>query len=190
VPLDTVEMAESVVTGDHTMATRQVNKQFGNLIGAAIGKWLSSIRRMAIWMLLSLLVSCTGQGQHAQTGTVIGGLLGGVLGSQVGDGRGRTAAIIAGTLIGTAVGGSIGQSMDEVDRQKVVMSLENVRTGVPTRWQNPDSGNAYAVVPTRTWTSNTGPCREYTIDARVAGQEDTVYGTACRQADGSWKVQN
>lgn len=175
-------------------------KRAGNFINAAILNDVSNSNRMrntrqvSIFLLLSLLLglllSCAGQGQHEQTGTVIGGLLGGVLGSQVGDGRGRTAAIIAGTLIGTAVGGSIGQSMDEVDRQKVVMSLENVRTGVPTRWQNPDSGNAYAVVPTRTWTSSTGPCREYTINAKVAGQEDSVYGTACRQADGSWKVQS
>jgi surface antigen len=168
-------MAGAVVKGGDIMARTGVKTWAGNLIGAAILHRMSNIRRVPIWMLLSLLVSCAGQGQHAQTGTVIGGLLGGVLGSQVGDGRGRTAAIIAGTLIGTAVGGSIGQSMDEVDRQKVVMSLENVRTGVPTRWQNPDSGNAYAVVPTRTWTSNSGPCREYTIDARVAGQEDSVY---------------
>ena len=147
-------------------------------------------KAISILLGLFLLSGCAGQGQHEQAGTVIGGLLGGVLGSQVGEGRGRTAAIIAGTMIGAAVGGSIGQSMDEVDQQKVVMSLETVRTGVPTRWTNPDTGNAYSVVPTRTWDSSAGPCREYTIDASVGGKEETVYGTACRQADGSWKTQN
>ncbi|WP_018882645.1 MULTISPECIES: RT0821/Lpp0805 family surface protein [unclassified Thioalkalivibrio] len=131
----------------------------------------------------------TYQGSQEQAGMVIGGVLGGVLGSQVGSGRGRTAAIIAGTLAGAAIGGSVGQSMDEVDRLKTAQTLESVRTGVPSRWVNPDSGNQYTVVPTRTYETTAGPCREYTIDAVIGGQTEQVYGTACRQADGSWRVQ-
>jgi surface antigen len=122
---------------------------------------------------------------------IVGGVLGGLLGSQVGEGSGKTAAIIVGTLMGTAIGGSIGQSMDETDRLKTSHALETVRTGVPTSWQNPDSGNYYEVTPTRTYYEAEGaPCREYTIDAVIAGQRQEVYGTACRQPDGSWKVQN
>ncbi|WP_018880032.1 RT0821/Lpp0805 family surface protein [Thioalkalivibrio sp. ALE9] len=132
----------------------------------------------------------TYQGSQEQAGMVIGGVLGGVLGSQVGSGRGRTAAIIAGTLAGAAIGGSVGQSMDEVDRLKTAQTLESVRTGVPSRWVNPDSGNQYTVVPTRTYETTAGPCREYTIDAVIGGQTEQVYGTACRQADGSWRVQS
>jgi surface antigen len=45
------------------------------------------------------------------------------------------------------------------------------------------------VVPTRTYASAQGPCREYTMDAVVGGRPENVYGTACRQADGSWRVQ-
>ncbi|WP_018175741.1 RT0821/Lpp0805 family surface protein [Thioalkalivibrio sp. AKL8] len=131
----------------------------------------------------------TYQGSQEQAGMVIGGVLGGVLGSQVGSGRGRTAAIIAGTLAGAAIGGSVGQSMDEVDRLKTAQTLESVRTGVPSRWVNPDSGNQYTVVPTRTYETTAGPCREYTIDAVIGGQTEQVYGTACRQPDGSWRIQ-
>jgi surface antigen len=131
------------------------------------------------------------QGAHEQTGMIVGGVLGGLLGSQVGEGSGRTAAVIVGTLIGTAIGGSIGQSMDETDRLKTSRALETVRTGVPTSWQNPDSGNAYTVTPTRTYyEADAEPCREYTIDAIIGGQRQEVYGTACRQPDGSWKPQN
>ena len=121
---------------------------------------------------------------------VIGGALGGLLGSQVGQGSGRTAAVILGTLAGAAVGGSVGRSMSDTDRMKTAHALESVRTGVPTSWRNPDSGNQYTVVPTRTYDAPNGPCREYMVDAVVAGRKSKVVGTACRQADGSWKVQS
>lgn len=129
------------------------------------------------------------QAQQEQAGMVIGGILGGVVGSQVGGGEGRTAAVILGTLAGAAVGGSIGHSMAEVDKMKTASALEGVRTGVPTSWRNPDSGNQYVVVPTKTYETADGPCREYTIDAVIGGKKDKVFGSACRQADGSWSVR-
>lgn len=125
-----------------------------------------------------------------QSGMVIGGILGGVLGSQVGEGRGRTAATIVGTIVGATIGGAVGRSMDETDRMKTGMALENIRTGVPTKWRNPDTGNAYTVTPTRTYESARGPCREYTVDAVIGGRNEKVNGTACRQADGSWRTAN
>jgi surface antigen len=133
----------------------------------------------------------TQQGPHEQAGMVIGGILGGVLGSEWDNhhGSGRTAAIILGTLVGTAVGGAIGRSMDDVDRMKTARTLETVRTGVPSTWRNPDTGYQYSVTPTRTYETSSGPCREYVVDAVIAGRTEKVYGTACRQADGSWKTQ-
>ena len=141
-------------------------------------------------VMLSLGACAAGQGQSEQAGVIIGGVLGGALGSQVGGGDGRTAAIIAGTLAGAAIGGAIGRTMDDVDRANTAMALETVRTGVRSSWRNPDSGNRYTVVPTRTYESSSGPCREYSIDAIVGGREEAVHGTACRQSDGSWLVQN
>lgn len=139
---------------------------------------------------LALGGCATYQGPQEQAGMVIGGVLGGVLGAQVGGGRGRTAAIIAGSLAGAAIGGAVGRSMDEVDRMKTAQTLETVRTGVPAQWRNPDTDNYYTVVPTRTYETTAGPCREYTIDAVIGGRKEKVYGTACRQPDGSWLVQN
>lgn len=138
-----------------------------------------------------LIMGCAGyQSQQEQSGMVIGGLLGGVLGSQIGHGDGRTAAIILGSLAGAAVGGSVGHSMAETDRLKTAQTLETVRTGIPSSWRNPDSGNQYRVVPTRTYDTPEGPCRDYSIDAVIAGKKDKVFGTACRQPDGSWQTRN
>jgi len=144
----------------------------------------------ACLLAVSGCASNQGQVSQEQAGMVIGGVLGGLLGNQVkGDGAGRTAAVIAGTLAGAAIGGAIGRSMDETDRLKTAASLESVRTGVPSTWRNPDSGNEYTVVPTRTYETSVGPCREYTIDALVDGRKEKVHGTACRQPDGTWRVQ-
>lgn len=154
--------------------------------------------------LLGVSGCATNQGPQEQAGMVIGGIVGGVLGSEIGGGGGGygrghhgyygrnpapTAAIIAGTLAGAMIGGAIGRSMDETDRLRTAASLETVRTGVPSTWRNPDTGNQYVVTPTKTYESASGPCREYTIDAVIGGKKQKVYGTACRQPDGSWKIQ-
>ena len=143
-------------------------------------------------VIITVLSGCAVDPGRAneQAGMVVGGVLGGVLGSHVGKGHGRQIAIIAGTLIGASIGGAVGRSMDDTDRLKTAQTLETVRTGVPSRWQNPDTGNRYEVTPTRTYDQDTGPCREYTVDAVIGGKREKVYGTACRQADGSWKVAN
>ncbi|GAA0405410.1 RT0821/Lpp0805 family surface protein [Cocleimonas flava] len=149
------------------------------------------------FLMTSVLVAsiaaagCTGNGApNEQAGIIIGSVLGGVAGNQIGKGHGRTVATIVGTLVGSQIGGSIGRSMDDTDRLKIAHSLETVRTGVPTTWNNPDTHNHYSVVPTRTYTVNSAqPCREYTVDAIIGGKKEKIYGRACRQADGSWKVQ-
>lgn len=131
---------------------------------------------------------CESPPSQRDAGMVIGGVIGGVLGQEVGRGSGRTAATIVGTLIGATIGGAIGASMDENDRLKTAHALENVRTGVPSQWTNPDTGHRYAVTPTRTYDAQGRPCREYTVAAVVAGRTENVVGTACRDADGHWRA--
>ncbi|TQV78174.1 hypothetical protein FKG94_13975 [Exilibacterium tricleocarpae] len=132
----------------------------------------------------------TNQGPNEQAGMIIGGIMGGLIGQGVGEGRGQTAATIVGTLIGTSIGGAIGRSMDDTDRLKVGHSLETVRTGVPSTWRNPDTQSQYTVTPTRTYEQSGGPCREYSLEAVIGGENEQLYGTACRQPDGSWKIVN
>lgn len=142
---------------------------------------------LAVLALLGL-VACAAPATQEQSGMVVGGLLGGIVGSQLGEGTGRTVATVLGSVIGASIGGSVGRSMDDSDRIKTAHALETVRTSVPTRWVNPDTRNQYTVVPTSTFDSPTGPCREYVVNAVVGGRSDKVYGTACRQPDGSWQI--
>jgi surface antigen len=152
----------------------------------------AALRPLAGVLALAILPACTAypDRQQEQAGVVIGAIVGGVLGSQIGHGSGRTVATIVGTMVGAVVGGNIGRSMDESDRLKTAHSLETVRSGVSSRWRNPDTGNQYTVTPVRTFDTPQGPCREYTVDAVVGGKAEKVYGTACRQADGSWRAMN
>ena len=127
---------------------------------------------------------------HAEQGEVLGGVIGGVIGSQIGEGRGQTAAIIIGTIAGAMIGRHIGETMDEADRYRTAMALNDARIGEGTTWVNPDNGNRYTVTPTRTYEAARGPCREFRLDATVGDDPNQeVYGTACLQADGSWLVQ-
>ena len=79
--------------------------------------------------------------------------------------------------------------MDDTDRLMAGQTLETVRTGVPTSWRNPDTGIDYQFTPTRTFEHAEGPCREYTMRARIEGRVQDVVGTACRQSDGTWRVR-
>jgi surface antigen len=122
-------------------------------------------------------------------GGVLGGAVGGVLGSNVGKGTGQTVAIVGGTILGVLVGGSIGRTMDQVDQNCVGQIMEHSPTGRAVEWQNPDTGVSYEVVPTQTRQDTQGRyCREYQTTATVGGRTQQVYGTACRQPDGSWQI--
>lgn len=148
--------------------------------------WAAAIHASA------LLIACGSppEQRNEQAGTAIGAVVGGVLGNQVGQGGGRAAATIVGAIAGGLVGSNVGRSMDASDRMNAAHVLETGRTGAPTSWRNPDTGNAYTVLPTRTYATAQGPCREYTMDTVIGGRGEKVYGTACRQPDGSWRAQN
>lgn len=148
-------------------------------------------------ILLSSLSACQmredGQFRKQDIGAVSGAVIGGVLGSKVGGGSGKGIAIGVGTLLGAMAGSSIGQSLDQADlayyNKTSQTALETAPTGRPTTWKNPDSGNYGTVTPTRTFeTASGGYCREYSQTITVGGETEKAYGTACRQADGSWKI--
>ena len=145
--------------------------------------------KAVISALLALtLAACSTAPSKQDQGMLIGAIAGGILGHQVGGGSGQVLATMVGTVAGAAIGGSIGRTMDDYDRMHTSAALENVRTGVPSAWVNPDTGYEYVVTPTNTYDAGTGPCREYTLDATIGGKTEQIYGTACRQADGSWMV--
>ncbi|HXV37630.1 MAG TPA: RT0821/Lpp0805 family surface protein, partial [Myxococcota bacterium] len=66
-------------------------------------------------------------------------------------------------------------------------SLEYARTDEPVPWVNPDTGAEGSFTAVATHEGPDGQvCREYSIDAIIDGREEVVYGTACRQPDGTW----
>ena len=120
-------------------------------------------------------------------GGVIGGAVGGVAGAQIGKGKGKTAATIGGAIVGVLVGASIGRSMDEVDQNCVGRILEYAPDRHRINWSG-GGGEAYTVTPLRTFQTDGAYCREYQTAATVGGKVQHVYGTACRQPDGAWKI--
>jgi len=141
---------------------------------------------MAVAAALAM-AACESPPSKQDVGAVSGAVIGGVVGSTIGGGTGRTVAIVAGTVAGALLGSHIGKRMDEADRMKAAQALENAPTGQQTTWRNPDSGAQYTIAPTRTYEAAGAPCRDFTVVSTVEGKSDTVKGTACRQADGTWK---
>lgn len=121
-------------------------------------------------------------------GGVVGGAVGAAAGSQIGKGKGQLAATAAGTIIGVLVGSAIGRAMDDVDQNCVGRILEHTPDRQRVVWAN--DGHDYAVVPLRTFEHAGAYCREYQTMANVGGHMQQVYGTACRQPDGAWKLMN
>jgi surface antigen len=130
-----------------------------------------------------------GNCNRAVLGSVLGGVAGGAIGSTIGKGSNRTAGIIGGTILGVLVGGAIGHHMDTLDQNCVGQALEHAPDHQTVEWKNPDTGGQYKVTPTEVYQDPQGQyCREYTATSTIGGKPQQVYGTACRQPDGSWKL--
>jgi surface antigen len=121
-------------------------------------------------------------------GGLLGGAVGGLLGNQVGKGSGKTAATIGGAVVGVLVGGAIGRSMDMADQGCVAQVLEHARDRQAIGWAN--QGATYQVAPMRTFEAGARYCREYQTVATIGGRQQSAFGTACRQPDGSWQIVN
>lgn len=147
-------------------------------------------------LVAALLVSgCNtfqGAGTKQVVGTGTGAVLGGLLGSQVGGGSGRLWATGAGVLLGGLLGSEIGASLDNADRAYANSANQRALSapvGEQISWNNPNSGNYGHITPTRDGYSSAGRyCREYQQTIVVGGKQQSAYGTACRQPDGSWEV--
>lgn len=144
-------------------------------------------------LLCASLAACE-QGREKETlGTIVGAGLGGLVGAQVGGGKGTLAAVAIGTLAGAWAGNELGKSLDKADKlyaQRTAQdALEYNKTGQVSTWRNPDSGHSGTVTPVSTYRSDAGTdCREFESTIYVDGKQEVGKGTACRQADGTWKI--
>ncbi len=151
---------------------------------------------LAVTLIALMTAACAQNGQYG-TKQTIGGLggaaAGGLLGAQFGSGKGQLAATAAGVLIGALIGSEIGRSMDEVDRMRAEQAYSQASTapiGQTIAWDNPNTGNSGTVVATREGTKSSGEyCREFQQTVVIGGRQEDAYGVACRQPDGSWKIQ-
>lgn len=130
-----------------------------------------------------------------ETGTVVGALTGGALAYGLGqDSSKKELWTVLGIGLGAMIGQNIGKQLDERDRilmgQTFNHTMEKAPINATGQWQNPDTGHGGSVTPTRTFVADTGtPCREFTQTVSIGGKTEEAYGTACRQADGSWKIK-
>ena len=158
-----------------------------------------SMRAAACLLLLALGASCATEGASsdgAPKKTILGSMAGAAAGGLIGAAAGGGAAgIVGGVLLGGLVGGVAGNALDQRDKQiaakNAQQTFETAKTGQTTTWQNPDTGHSGTVTPTRTYQAPSGQyCREYQQEIMIGGEKHQSYGTACRQPDGSWQIQN
>lgn len=146
-------------------------------------------------VLVLVVVAATGCSTiESNPKTAIGGLGGGTFGGLIAAAAGGGGAAIAGSVIGGALlGGLVGNLLDQRDKRLAAeaqqRAMETAPTGQPVAWNNPDSGHSGTVTPTRTYRSGGTYCREYQQTVTIGGEQQKVYGTACREPDGSWKIQ-
>lgn len=157
-------------------------------------KKLALIMMAGSALSLSACETLQNSGNKEMIGTGGGAVLGGILGSQIGDGSGQLWATGAGALLGAFLGGEIGRSLDKADKaymNQAMYQAQSAPVGEPIAWNNPESGNAGQVVATKEgYTASGVQCREFQNTVYIGGKEETAYGTACLQPDGSWKIVN
>jgi surface antigen len=155
-------------------------------------------RSLALCALVLTATSCTqiSEGVQNNPKAVLGSLGGAALGGGIAAlAGGGTGAIVGATLGGALLGGFVGNRLDARDKQMATQAaqqaFEHSQTGQPTVWNNPDTGNSGTVTPTRTYQLANGTyCRQYQQTITVGGEQQQAYGTACRQPDGTWKIQS
>jgi len=146
-------------------------------------------------ILLLVVVAATGCASlQDNPKAAIGGFGGAALGGLIAAAAGGGGAAIAGAVLGGALlGGLAGNMLDQRDKRIAAetqqRALETAPTGKLVAWTNPDTGHTGTVTPTRTYQSGNGYCREFQNTVTIDGKKENAYGTACRQPDGSWKVQ-
>lgn len=109
--------------------------------------------------------------------------------------RNITLLLVTGLLliVAPARGQDLLQPLSSIDQRAANDSfqaaLEYNTSGIAANWHNPDADISGRTVPVKTLQTSTGqPCREYQQSVIIDNREQQAYGTACRQADGSWRV--
>lgn len=143
---------------------------------------------------LSLTACMENSGNKQMVGTATGAILGGVAGAQFGKGTGQLVGVGVGALLGSVLGSELGKSLDQADMmyaQQAQNRAYSAPVGESISWNNPDTGHSGTITPTKEGRSSAGRyCREYSQTIYVDGRQQTGYGTACQNSDGTWQISN
>lgn len=146
----------------------------------------------ALFFLAACNHTYDSMGPREGIGTVAGALAGGAIGSQIGSGSGQVIATAVGAVAGGLIGMEVGRALDARDRRLAMeaeyRALENAQAGRPVSWRNETSGHYGEVVVGPGYQVNALDCRDYTHTVYIDGQPQVARGTACREADGTWRI--
>ena len=128
------------------------------------------------------LGACADQGHDNDTQTVIGATVGGLLGTQVDRGASAPFANV----------GAIAKHLNDEDKRRMQEAQQRAYSGPlgeAVAWRNDGSGHSGSITAKSEHRRASGDlCREFEMKVLVGARNETGYGIACHQADGSWKV--
>ena len=155
-----------------------------------------AVKAIGAAVLAAVLVTTGCQTIQDNPKTAIGGFGGAALGGLIAGAAGANPAAIAASVIGGALIGALaGNFLDERDKrlqaEAAQKAFESAPTGTAVPWHNPDNGHQGTITPSKTFQNAQGQyCREFQQNITVDGKNERGYGTACRQPDGSWRIQS
>ncbi len=153
------------------------------------------MKKLAIAALALLLASCSdvqiSKGQLI--GGTIGAIAGGAIGYQFGGGMGQWLFTAAATMVGGEVGIGLGEKLLPSDQtaheQNAQKSLAQAPDGQIYNWRNNKTGNSGNFRPVRSfYVGSERYCRDYHTTVVLKDNVLSGSGTACRQANGDWKI--
>lgn len=132
-----------------------------------------------IIVLAMTLAGCAGHQQTSRT--------------SVNEVKPVTTEDLAGSILGAFIGTSAGSGLDKADvlyaQRNAQFAFETQAAGQLSSWRNPDSGNSGTLTPSRSFKGSEGrTCREFQQTIKVGSNQEKVFGAACRDKDGSWRV--
>jgi surface antigen len=154
---------------------------------------ITTLRSISLAIALGSLCACQAPGEKEAVGTLAGAAGGGVVGAQFGTGWGQAGGAAIGGIAGGLSGNAIGRYFDAYDARKANRAFERasrVPVGEVVYWNNTRTGNWGCYKPLREGHSSMQGlyCREYETTAVIQGRRQRVYGTACRQPNGTWEL--
>ena len=163
------------------------------------------MKKIAVISCVVALTACAKMDLNMQNvnvggvaGAVVGAIAGGFAGAEFGGGLGQTLFISAGAMTGASVGYEAGTILYPSDQaaydNNARLALNTSTNGKVSDWANPETGNSGIFTPIKTFVAGNGrSCRNYrsTLALKAEGDQTGVIthqeGTACQQADGSWR---